>query len=82
MMVGEVLMNALKAEAWRMIDQLPEDADWSTLAYRFYLRAAIQCGMADIEAGRVVPHEQVMREMDEWLESFGQRMPDDVSSDT
>ena len=69
-------------EPWGRRLEPREDADWPTLAYRFYLRDAIQCGMADIDAGLVVPHEKVMREMDEWLESFRQRVPDDISSDT
>jgi predicted transcriptional regulator len=38
--------------------------------------------MADVEAGRGVPHDQVMREMEEWLASLGQKMPDGDSSDT
>ena len=60
-------MSAIKAEAARMLEKLPDDADWTTLAYRFYVRAAVEQGMAEIEAGRGVPHDQVMREMEEWL---------------
>jgi hypothetical protein len=75
-------MSAIKAEAARMLEKLPDDADWKTLAYRFYVRAAVEQGMAEIEAGRGVPHDQVMREMEEWLASFGQKMPGGDSSGT
>ncbi|HYD87667.1 MAG TPA: ribbon-helix-helix protein, CopG family [Vitreimonas sp.] len=35
--------------------------------------AKIKRGMADVEAGRTVPHEQVMREMREIIEQAKQR---------
>lgn len=64
-------MSAVKSEAMRMIEKLPDECDWDQLAYHFYVRATIQAGLDDIEAGRVVPHEQVMQEMEKWLESYG-----------
>jgi predicted transcriptional regulator len=82
MMRAEVTMSAVKAEAARILDQMPEDTDWDALAYRFSLRAAIERGLADIDAGRVIPHDQVMRETEEWLASLGQRMPEGDSIGT
>lgn len=35
------------------------------------LLAAIDEGLADIEAGRVIPHEQVVEEMLQWRRSLG-----------
>ena len=35
------------------------------------LLAAIDEGLADIEAGRVIPHEQVVEEMRQWRASLG-----------
>jgi predicted transcriptional regulator len=49
----------IKAEARRLIDQLPDDATWDDLMYEIYVRQAIDSGLADVEAGRVVPHEEV-----------------------
>ena len=63
-------MSAVKIEAARMIERLPDDTDWTTVAYRFYVRALIESGLADAEAGRVVSHEDVVQEMDEWLASY------------
>ena len=49
----------IKAEARRLIDRLPDDATWDDLMYEIYVRQAIEAGLADVEAGRVVPHEEV-----------------------
>jgi predicted transcriptional regulator len=49
----------IKAEARRLIDQLPDDATWDDLMYEIYVRQAIDAGLADVEAGRVIPHEEV-----------------------
>ena len=49
----------IKSEARRLIDQLPDDATWDDLMYEIYVRQAIDSGLADVEAGRVIPHEEV-----------------------
>jgi predicted transcriptional regulator len=50
----------IKAEAHRIIERLPDDATWDDLMYEIYVRQAIDAGLADVEAGRVVPHEEVI----------------------
>ena len=52
--------TSIKAEAKRLIDQLPETASWDDVMYEVYVRQAIEQGRADIEAGRVVPHDEVL----------------------
>jgi predicted transcriptional regulator len=42
-----------KQQAHELIDQLPDTATWSELAYTLEVRADIEEGVADIEAGRV-----------------------------
>jgi predicted transcriptional regulator len=79
MMAGEVRMSAVKTEAIRLIEGLPDSSDWMDVAYRLYVRAKIEQGLADSRAGRVVPHDQVMREMDEWLSSLGPSQPSPTS---
>ena len=49
----------IKAEARRLIDQLPDDATWDDLMYEIYVRQAIDAGLADVDAGRVIPHDEV-----------------------
>ena len=52
--------TSVKTEAKRLIDQLPETASWDDVMYEVYVRQAIEQGRADIEAGRVVPHDEVL----------------------
>lgn len=47
-----------KVEARRLVDDLPEDATWDDLMYRIYVRQAIEAGLEDSEAGRVVSVEE------------------------
>jgi hypothetical protein len=51
-----------KEEAHKLVDQLPDSASWSELMYQAALRASIERGVADIEAGRVIPVEELMIE--------------------
>ena len=45
----------LKEEAHRLIDTLPDEATWEDLMYRLYVRQAVEQGLADSDADRVVP---------------------------
>jgi predicted transcriptional regulator len=49
----------IKAAAHQLIDQLPEGATWDELAYEIEVRASIERGLADAEAGRLIPQEDV-----------------------
>ena len=64
-------MKTSKVEALECLESLPDDATWDNIAYRIYLNAKIAKSEEDFKAGRVKPHDQVMKEMDEWLESIG-----------
>ena len=43
----------------QLIDCLPDHAGWDEIMYELYVRSKIEEGMADIEAGRTIPHEEV-----------------------
>src|SRR5574338_563851 len=47
----------IKAEAHRLVDGLPDTASWDDLAYEVYVRQAIDAGLADAAAGRLVDHD-------------------------
>lgn len=51
----------LKQTAYQLIDQLPPDAAWDDLLYRLVERREIELGLADSEAGRTTPVDEVMR---------------------
>lgn len=61
-----------KEAARQILDALPDDASFGEIRYAMYVREKIERGLADAEAGNLIDHEEVMREIDEWLESAGQ----------
>lgn len=60
---GSAAMSAVfKQEAHKLIDQLPDSAGWDELIYQAALHRAIERGLADCEAGRLIPVEELMKE--------------------
>lgn len=49
----------VKAAAHQLIDQLPDGVGWDEIAYEMEVRASIERGLADAEAGRVISQEEV-----------------------
>jgi len=47
-------MVNVKEEAKRLIENLPEGITWDDLMREIYVRQAIEAGLADSEAGRVM----------------------------
>ncbi len=56
-------MQSAKQAAKAIIDRLPEQASWDDIMYELYVKQKIEEGLADIEAGRTIPHEQVKAEL-------------------
>jgi predicted transcriptional regulator len=69
------MMQNVKSEALAQLQGMPDNITWDQIAYRFYLRASIERSMAEIDAGKGIPHEQVMKEINEWLASSGANRP-------
>jgi predicted transcriptional regulator len=61
----DVPMSAatVREQARRLVDQLPDDATWDDLLYQIYVRQSIEAGLADCQAGRLVPVEEVRRRL-------------------
>jgi predicted transcriptional regulator len=53
----------MKQQAHALIDNLPESATWDDLAHEAELRASIEHGLADAQAGRIVAVEDLMKEL-------------------
>lgn len=51
----------VKAEAVRLVNDLPESATWDDLMYLIYVRQCIDAGVADADANRIVSVEEVRR---------------------
>ena len=50
----------IKPEAHRLVDGLPDSASWNDLMYEIYVRQAIEAGLADAQAGRMLSHEDAL----------------------
>ena len=51
----------------KLLDRLPEDVTLEDVQYQIYVLQKIQAGEEDIAAGRTVPHDEVMRDLAQWL---------------
>jgi predicted transcriptional regulator len=56
-------MSSIKEAARQIIENLPDQATWDDLMYELYVKQKIEEGLADIEAGRTIPHDQVKDEL-------------------
>ncbi len=52
----------LKQQAHDLIDRLPNDASWDDVVYEMVTRREIELGLADSEANRITPVEDVAKE--------------------
>lgn len=50
----------IKPEARRLVESLPDSASWDDLAYEVYVRQAIQAGVVEADAGRLVEHSDAL----------------------
>ena len=55
-------------EAIRAIQELPDSATWEDIEERIRFLSAIDRGLADIEAGKAIPHENIKESLREWLD--------------
>lgn len=49
------------------VSQLPDDAGFEEVLEQIETLAAIRRGEEDVEAGRVVPHDEVKRRIASWI---------------
>ena len=68
-------MSQLKEAAIDLIRSLPDDCTIEDIHYHLYIREKVDRGIAAIDAGRVVPHEEAARRIAEWAKSSGPNQP-------
>jgi hypothetical protein len=51
--------RSIKQEAQRLVERLPENSTWDDLMYEIYVRQAIESGLKDSQAGKVISVEEV-----------------------
>jgi predicted transcriptional regulator len=68
-------MSTVKEEAIAVIQSLPDDCSYEDIQYHLYVRAQVERGIRDVEAGRVVSREEARKRIHEWLSSSGPKQP-------
>lgn len=61
-------MQTAKQDAVAMIAALPDDVSIEEIQYRLYVLEHIRAGMAELDAGEAIPHEEVRAEFAKWLD--------------
>jgi len=56
-------MSAVREEARKLVDGLPEEASWDDLMYEMYVRRKIDSGLAAANRGDVIDHEAVKQRL-------------------
>jgi predicted transcriptional regulator len=51
-----------KQEAHKLVDQLPDSASWDDLIYQAALHRAVERGMAQADAGELIPVEELLKD--------------------
>ena len=56
-------MVAVKEEAKKMVENLPENATWDDLMYQLYVRKKVEKALKQAENGEIVSHEEVKKRL-------------------
>jgi hypothetical protein len=60
-----------KEKVFQMLESLPDDADLNVTVLeaidRLLLLYKLESALADVEAGRAIPHEEVKKRFENWL---------------
>ena len=78
MVVNTVTDPALKLPkdvAISVVEAMPADSGWDDIIRELLMHRMIERGLADVEAGRTITHEQAQSEVTHWLKSAGQHVP-------
>ena len=56
-------MSAVKEEAKKLIDKLPEQATWDDIMYEFYVKKKLTVACKAAKEGRVISHKEVKKRL-------------------
>jgi hypothetical protein len=60
-------MLIAKQQILRLIKDLPDKVDIDEVMYRLYLRQKLEAAEKDARRGRLVSHEEVVKETSKWF---------------
>lgn len=61
-------MATAKHDARKILDKLPEEASLEDIQYHLYVLQRVNRGREDVQAGRVVSHDEIERRLARWLD--------------
>lgn len=54
--------ETIRQQIHQLADALPPNATWEDVRYQIEFRASVERGLVDSEAGRTIPHEDILKE--------------------
>jgi len=60
-------MTIAKQQILELMKDLPEEVDIDEIIYRLYLRQKLEVAEKDVREGRVISHEEVVKETSKWF---------------
>jgi predicted transcriptional regulator len=60
-------METAKDQVQEILRMLPDTASLEDIQYHIHVRQKIALGLEDVDAGRVVKHEEVQQRLAKWL---------------
>jgi len=60
-------MIIAKQEVLELIKELPDEVDVDEVIYRLYLRQKLESAEKDVREGRLVSHDEVVKETSKWF---------------
>jgi predicted transcriptional regulator len=67
--------RSVKQDVLALIQRLPDGCTVEEIQRAIALYAAVERGMAEIDAGLGIPHDEVEQRVAEWLKSYGHPAP-------
>ncbi|MBU4223313.1 MAG: hypothetical protein KKA10_17105 [Euryarchaeota archaeon] len=63
-------MMIAKQQIFELIKDLPDELDIDEIMYRLYFRQKLETAEKDVREGRIISHEEVVRETSKWIEKW------------
>lgn len=60
-------MTITKKQVLEIVKDLPEEVDIDEIMHRLYLRKKLEAAEKDVREGKVVSHEEVVKETSNWF---------------
>ena len=61
-------MATAKEELRKMLDTLPNDANWEDIQYSINVRERIERGRREADEGKIIDQDEIERRMKRWLD--------------